>query len=372
MSSSQFPLAAAGHLGGFGIGNQDSRARNADGGSMHGGMFHPGASIFSKNAVASDESYLPVDDAPPRGMPIYDAFGAEPAAMHFGASYVLLERQRPDVASLARFAHRVELATFHMCVAFEQAGIRDFYVEFEAVQPKRRAKATWFAWLADSTFSRFRVLRQALMYEWTPPADVEGLTYSAFHSLCDLTPASSHSLKQLFFIRRAHAIKSLVKQLDLTAGLIQDALALAADAEHGISDKAQEDDASRLEANQAQILAHAGETLGLREAAARLGMSHQNLHKRVGSGSALGVMRDREIIVPAIQFFEDGGSVKIVPELRRVLSVFEESRAGNWSALQFLVELDPMLGAKPIDVLKSGQIDSVVRSARAYLGLDES
>ncbi|PWE53725.1 hypothetical protein DEM27_24625 [Metarhizobium album] len=372
MSSGQFPLTATGHFAAFGIGGHDPRSRIVDSGSGHGGMLHGGGSVFSKSVFASDESYIPADDAPPRGMPIYDAFGPEPAAMHFGASYVLLERQRPDVASLARFAHRVELATFHMCVAFEQAGIRDFYVEFESIQPKRRAKLSWFTWLADSTFSRFKVLRQALMYEWTPPAEVEGLTYSAFHSLCDLTPASSHSLKQLFFIRREHAIKSLVKQLDLTAGLIQDALALAADAEHEISDKAHEDDANRLAANQAQVLAQAGEALGLREAASRLGMSHQNLHKRVGSGSALGLMRDRELIVPSAQFVESADGVKIVPDLRRVLSLFEESKAGNWSALQFLVEPDPVVGGKPLDALKGGNVELVIRAARAYLGLDES
>src|SRR5208337_4353732 len=38
----------------------------------------------------------------------------------------MLERERSDVASLARFAHRVDYATFHFCAAFEKAEVRDF------------------------------------------------------------------------------------------------------------------------------------------------------------------------------------------------------------------------------------------------------
>lgn len=318
-----------------------------------------------------DEVYLPADDDAPLGMRMFDAVGPDPVTRHFGASYSLLERLRPDVASLARFAHRVEIATFHMCAAFEHAGVREFRIEIERRGARRNERTTWFAWLADTTFCRFRTLRRALTYEWTPPAEVEPLTYSAFHSLCDLTPASGHHLKQLFFSRREKAIEALVGQLDLIAKLLEDAVGLAADTENALSDRSAEEAAARLASGQAEILDRAGETLGLRAAAKRLGMSHQNLHKRIGTGSALGVVRGRELIVPSIQFVGSGEGVKIVPHLRRALRPFEEAGAGTWSALQYFVELDPALGAIPMDALKAGKVDAVVDAARAFLGLDE-
>lgn len=316
----------------------------------------------------SDEGMLPISDEALAGPGPFDVGGVEPASHYFGPSYTLLERQRPDVASLARFAHRVEIATYHMCAAFEFAGVR-FQIE---VERPPRAALSWFAWLAETTFHRFRTLRRALMHDWTPPAEVEPLTYSAFHSLCDLTPAAGHHLKQLFFSRRTQAIEALVSQLDLIAKLHQEAIALASNAEDVLSDHSAEQAAARLASTQAEILGRAGEALGLREAAARLGMSHQNLHKRIGTGSALGVMRGRELVVPSVQFVPAGDGEKIVPNLRSVLQLFEEARAGSWSALQFLVEQDPSLGAVPIEALKAGALEAVVASARAYLGLDES
>jgi hypothetical protein len=306
------------------------------------------------------------------GMGLFEAAGAEAAARHFGASYSLLERQRPDVASVARFAHRIEVATFYMCIAFEYAGVREIEIEIEVEQgPGRDTPLTWFGWLVETTFRRFRMLRRALMHKWTPPVEVEPLTYSAFQSLCELTP-SGHHLKQLFVSRRAFAIEALVNQLDLIAKVVQDAAGLACNAENLLNDRSAQQAAVQLASNQAEVIARAGEVLGLREAARRLAMSHQNLHKRIAAGSALGVMRGRELIVPSIQFVAGGEAEKIVPNLRNVLGLFKEARAGNWSALQFLVEEDPGLGGRPIEVLKAGEVERTVAAARAYLGLDEA
>jgi hypothetical protein len=306
------------------------------------------------------------------GMGLFEAAGAEAAARHFGASYSLLEHQRPDVASLARFAHRVEVATFNMCVAFEYAGVRDFEIEIAIDRTSRPgAPLTWFAWLAETTFFRFRTLRRALMHNWTPPVEVEPLTFSAFQSLCELTP-SGHHLKQLFASQRAFAIEALVNQLDLIAKVVEDAVGLAFNAENLLNDRSAEQAAVQLASNQAEIIARAGEPLGLRDAARRLDMSHQNLHKRIAAGSALGVMRGRELVVPSIQFIASGGDEKIVANLRNVLGLFKEARAGNWSALQFLVEEDSGLGGRPIEALKAGDVERAVAAARAYLGLDES
>lgn len=288
-------------------------------------------------------------------------------------SFGLLDRERPDIASLARFAHRIELATFQMCAAFEQGGVVDFRADAERDGRNRRNSHGWFPTLAEATFRRFGVLRQALMHDWTPTAAVEPLAFSAFNSLCELTPAASHPLKVMFFSHRSKAMKGLVGQLDLIAQQLQEAIALAADLDEGDSDPAHDGAAARLAASQAAILARSGEALTLTKAAARLGTTRQNVHKRIGVGSVLGVMRgSRSLIVPSVQFVEEDGKWNIVRDLRPVLDVFEMQRAGSWSALQFLTEHDPILEGVPIEELKAGQVDKVVAAARAYLGVEEA
>lgn len=335
------------------------------------GAWPAGMALAAPTAFPPDEVYTPFEDNAPPGMPVFDTVIADPVMRHFGASYGLLDRSRPEAASLARFAHRVEVASFYMCAAFEQGGVRDFALDAGASQRPRRG-ASWFSSIADTTFCRFEVLRRALKHDWTPPAEVEPLTYSAFHSLCDVIPSSAHNLKQLYLSQREDAIASLVHQLELTAKLLEEAVSLASQSSAVLHDRAAEDDAARLASIQAEILSTAGETLGLREAAARLGTSHQALHKRIRTGSALGVMHGRELLVPTVQFVADGKGVKIVPELKRILTLFEQSGAGLWSALQFLTDHDPLLGAVPIERLKSGDVDRSVHAARGFLGLDES
>ena len=61
----------------------------------------------------------------------------------------------------------------------------------------------------------------------------------------------------------------------------------------------------------------------------------------------------------------------IVAGIERVLRPFLDSRAGAWSALQFLLDQDPNLGRRPIDAVKAGDIVAVEHAAGAYLGLDE-
>lgn len=50
-----------------------------------------------------------------------------------------LERERSDVASVARFGHRVECASFHLFVAFDKANVEDFElpVARNVVKPTR-------------------------------------------------------------------------------------------------------------------------------------------------------------------------------------------------------------------------------------------
>src|SRR5690606_16130064 len=121
--------------------------------------------------------------------------------------------------------------------------------------------------------------------------------------------------------------------LDLVSQLMEDALGFASEAEHALNDSTTEGDASRLDAVQAEVLGRAGTPHPLTEAAVVLGMSRQNLHKRIGTGSALGVMRGKDLIVPSIQFEDQAGKTMIVEGLRDVMRVFRDAQAGDWSAL---------------------------------------
>jgi hypothetical protein len=284
----------------------------------------------------------------------------------------MLERERSDVASLARFAHRVDYATFHLCVAFEKAEVRDF----ELSRPRNvvrasRGVSSWYATLVNATFSRYRDLRNALVHHWTPPAEVEPLTFRAFLVLCDLTPADSQ-LRSLFTRDRPRAFHELARHLDIVADQLKAAIQLAANLEPVNADDELSEDHARLDALQTDILRRSGESLSLTSAAAKLGITRQALHKRIRAGSALGLMRGSELVVPGAQFVERAGKLRIVDGLSKIVALFDKAGAGRWSALQFLMEVDPLLKAAPLDVLKRGETDAAIVAARGYLSVDEA
>lgn len=283
----------------------------------------------------------------------------------------VLERERSDVASVARFGHRVECASLHMYVAFDKAHVDDFVlpVARNVVKPTRGV-TVWYYSLVNTTFHRYRELKCALLHKWSPPAEVESLTYHAFRMLSEMTPAESQ-LCDLFVKDRPRAFHELTRHLDLVADQLKAAIELAGDLETVASDDASEDEL-RLEALQTELLGKAGKSLSLTEASRRLEVSRQALHKRIGLGTALGLMRGSELVVPEAQFVTENGKVKIVDGLGAVVREFDDSGAGRWSALQFLIEVDPTLRRAPLEALKAGGQDAAVRAARAYLGRDEA
>ena len=282
-----------------------------------------------------------------------------------------LERERSDVASVARFGHRVECASFHLFVAFDKANVEDFElpVARNVVKPTRGI-SVWYCSLVNTTFNRYRDLKCALLHKWTPTAEVEPLTINAFRMLSEITPAESQ-LRDLFIKDRPRAFHELARQLDLVAHQLKAAIALAGDLETLAAEKANEEEA-RLKVVQTELLAEAGKSLSLTEAAKQLDVSRQALHKRIGLGTALGLMRDSELVVPEAQFVSRDGKLKIVEGLGAVMREFDDFGAGRWSALQFLIEIDPTLRRTPLEALKAGEQDATVRAARAYLSLDEA
>jgi hypothetical protein len=197
----------------------------------------------------------------------------------------------------------------------------------------------------------------------------------AFKMLSELTPAGPH-LVALATRNRGLAYKELAKHMDIvrqqfeaTAALVDNSPAEAPDAE----ETAAGGDAGdvRFVAVRDTLLARAGGALSLTEAAKHLGVSRQALHKRISSGSALGMMLNGEIVVPKLQLADDVGKTSILRGIDQVTKLFKRAEAGGWAALQFLIEPDPNLRQSPINALKVGAVTEAVQAARAYLRLDE-
>lgn len=285
----------------------------------------------------------------------------------------VLERERSDVASVARFGHRVECASYYLYVAFEKARVEDFELSGErnVVKPKRGI-SLWYCNLVNTTFNRYGNVRRALLHHWTPPAEVEPLTSSAFAMLSEITPAESQ-LRNLFVHDRSRAFHELTHHLDLYVDQLKAAIRLASDLETIASDDdVSAEEQARLNTLQTELLSNAGKALSLTEAAKQLGVTRQALHKRIGLGTALGLMHGSELVVPEAQFVAKGGKPKIVDGLADIVRLFDSSGAGRWSALQFLIELDPNLRKTPLEALKAGDQDAVAHAARAFLNFDEA
>jgi len=298
--------------------------------------------------------------------------GSEDSHRILYCGFEQLEQHRSDVASLARFSQRVDHATWYLYVAFDQHGdLAEPVASTRRRGVKIHQAKSWYSKLASQCFGRWHTARDILVTNWSVPEDSEPLYRTAFWSLCELTPADSQ-LKQLFEQDRPRACRELVRHVDAYAEQLALATDLAEALAAGDRDGAKTADAARLEAVQEAILDKAGERLTLTQAAERLGISRQAMHKKLKSGAALGLMIGETFVVPGAQIIESGSGTSVVAHLKDVLALFTTSGAGSWSALQYLTEPDPALrGAVPLERLKQGDVAAVTASASAYLGLDE-
>lgn len=276
-----------------------------------------------------------------------------------------------EIELLARFCQTISVASVYLSSAFAKAGVVDFKPPRARpfFRPKKHVSG-WHSDIINCAFAQYSDLRHALVHQWTPPADASPLAARAFLLLSDLTPARLQLLR-LYFRDQREAFVELARHLDLLTEQIRLSMMLAVDLEEAETREEEAANDARLGAIQDALLAQAGETLSLTEASTRLGVSRQNLHKRIQRGSALGVLKNGEILVPTCQFVEVDGTLAVVKGLRRVTEPFLESGAGHWAAMQFVTEPDPNLETTPIDALKGGRTDAVIAAAQAYLGLDE-
>lgn len=93
------------------------------------------------------------------------------------------------------------------------------------------------------------------------------------------------------------------------------------------------------------------------------GVSRQAIDKRVQDGSLLAVPGpSNRRSYPTLQFNRDG---IVVPGLKAVREALQTSN--SWTVLNFLSRPDARLGnRKPIELLKSGQLDLVLEAARRH------
>jgi len=109
-----------------------------------------------------------------------------------------------------------------------------------------------------------------------------------------------------------------------------------------------------------RLLELAGGVLSADEAGRVLGITRQAVDKRRRANSILAVREGSDWRYPGCQFSE-GEVIAGIPDVVRAFSV-----AGPWATLDFLLAPDTVLGGKsPLDMLRSGKHEPVLRLVRA-------
>lgn len=277
----------------------------------------------------------------------------------------------PTLQLLAVFNVRIHSAALLMSAAFHEAAVTDF--DFpklrQGTRHRQKARRSWYRHIVDDCLVVSKEVRNALVHHWQPNPRAERLAIDAFVMLSDLTPVRTELLRMCRY-DRPRAFSELAKHVDLAIDQFRLSADLLAEVE-ATSPQIETSDEQRFVDISASLLERAGGGISLTEGAKLLGVSRQALHKRVKSGSALGMMRGDELTLPKFQFVTEQGDTRIIEGLSKIVTLFDKSGAGRWSALQFLLDKDPNLMDVPGRVLAEGRIDDVVASARAYLDAGE-
>jgi hypothetical protein len=194
-----------------------------------------------------------------------------------------------------------------------------------------------------------------------PFSDVEK---KAFAVLVEGT-GSAKSLSPLPDRDPGKAIEAVTKRIEALGGDV------AALVEAAAASSASPGTGTAFEPASDELLKRAGGALSLTEAAKRLNLSRQRVHKRIQDGTVLGMCApDGTILVPAFQLEADGDGAKVIAGLEQAARPFAETGEGGWAALQWLLDEDPNLGTTPLSAIRAGRLDDVAQAARAYVGLN--
>ncbi|MDN5752769.1 MAG: helix-turn-helix domain-containing protein [Nitrosospira sp.] len=273
----------------------------------------------------------------------------------------------PALLQISNFTTRVDLAAVLLSTAFVEDAVMDFEPwKKQRTTRKRHGPACWYRDVVNHGIERAHEVGKALVHRWNPTARAERLAVDAFMLLTELTP-SRGELVRICQYDRPKAFYEMSKALEAITQQIEHSSKLIAEVEVG--DEPQLTEGKRFAELKVMLLEKADGGLSLTQAAELLGVSRQAVHKRVKARTILGMMDGAELVLPRAQFMETDGRVEVLPGIAEVLKHFKV--AGDWSALQFLVEPDPNLADVPLHALVEGRIGDVCHAAKAYLDIDE-
>lgn len=271
------------------------------------------------------------------------------------------------IYGLAQFVSRLDHGAMLLSAALLEGAVRHFQPHHD--RGRNRRPRGWLGQLVADCRERSEEVRQALLFQWEPSERAAELAIDGFRVLSELTP-TSWELQRLCEADRPRAFGELARhlalateQFALNARLVEEIESI-----ESIETPSHHHESERLFDVQGDLLQRAGGGLSLTEASDRLGISRQGLHKRVKTGSALGLMFGSELVFPLAQWVVDASKLVPINGLKRVIQLFDT--AGGWSALQFLIEQDPNLGTSPRLALIDGRESEVAAAAEAYLGLE--
>lgn len=283
------------------------------------------------------------------------------------AERVEINRQ---VEEWSGFLSKLEAASFCLSVAFAEAHIPFVPPKRTRIRLRAGVGKSWLFTKAEDIQVRVAEVGKALSIQVKYPKLAQApLVRKAFLTLAQDAP-SGPQLLRIFDTDHDRAWRELAHHIEHKGALIsQSACLLAAEeatreVEAGFS--------ARVDKVVGDLLEEAGGVLTLTEAATRMKMSKAAVHKKIKNAQALGLMRDRRLMLPACQFVElPDGSYGIVHGLAEVLHLFAEGREGPVSTLQWLLTPHPNLDATPMAALHAQDAEAVRRAAQTYLQLDD-
>lgn len=188
-------------------------------------------------------------------------------------------------------------------------------------------------------------------------------------------PGPSSDLVEAFVARGARALARIARRMprerlveavgaetdtDVLFRSLQDAAALGAEIEPDAPDPLTAAFLRGAEMRRALLKAEGG-VLSAQRLADHLGITAQGLGKRREKGRVFWLEVGDGYVYPAFQIGADG----LLPGVREVLDAF--TITDPWTRANFMLTGDARLGGRrPIDVLREGDVASVVQAARAY------
>lgn len=273
-------------------------------------------------------------------------------------------------AEWSGFLSKLEAASFCLSVAFAEAHVPFNPPRRIRLRPAGGAGKSWLFSKAEDIQVRVAELEKALTIQSKYPSLANApLARKAFMTLAQDAPSARH-LVRILDTDRDRAFRELARHI-LHKGMLisQSAYLLAQDEATQGLEAAFADDVDKV---LGALLKESGGALTLTEAADRMRMTKAGVHKKIKKAQALGVMRERRLMLPACQFVElPDGAYGIVQGLAEVLRLFAEGKEGPVSTLQWLLTPHPNLDATPMATLHAQNSNAVRRAAQTYLQLDE-